>query len=183
MPCKVLIVVDMQNDFVTGPLGTPEARAIVPAVVNKIEAFLSESEDHFVVFTKDTHTSSYLRSLEGKYLPVEHCLLGSSGRDVISELDAFYKSPRAVSKPKTTFGYDNWDTYFGRSTTYTFELIGVCTDICVVSNALILRAYYPNAQITVDASCCAGTTPEKHKAALDVMRSCQIDVIGDETNA
>lgn len=183
MPRKVLIVVDMQNDFITGPLGTPEARAIVPAVVNKVEAFLAESKDSLVIFTKDTHTSSYLSSLEGKYLPVKHCLLGTSGRDVIDELDALCDSPRAVSRTKMTFGYDNWDTYFGWYEKYTFELIGVCTDICVVSNALILRAHYPNAQITVDASCCAGTTPEKHKAALEVMRSCQIDVIGDDVHA
>lgn len=183
MPRKILIVVDMQNDFITGPLGTPEARAIVPAVVNKIKAHVDASEENVVVLTQDTHAPDYLDTLEGQRLPVKHCIFGSVGWKIIDELPDLAPAHQLFSVAKMTFGHTDWGTDLGKLDQYSFELIGVCTDICVVSNALILRAHYPNAQITVDASCCAGSTPERHKAALDVMRSCQIDVIGDETNA
>lgn len=183
MPRKILIVVDMQNDFITGPLGTPEARAIVPAVVNKIEAHLDESENNIVVTTHDTHRGNYSETLEGQRLPVTHCLIGTLGWQIIDELLSIASKERWFDVHKVTFGHTAWQRNFGELDKFSFEIIGVCTDICVVSNALILRAYYPNAQITVDASCCAGSTPERHKAALDVMRSCQIDVIGDEANA
>lgn len=177
---KILIVIDMQNDFITGPLGTAEARAIVPNVVEKVKNF-----DGDVLFTRDTHHSDYFDTLEGTMLPVLHCTAGSDGWQVIDELLPYIKhSNSVVDKP--TFGYDNWKTYFHFDEDeydfglgLEFELCGVCTDICVVSNAIALRMFYPDALITVDASCCAGTTVEKHKAALEVMKSCQIEVIGE----
>lgn len=181
---KILIVVDMQNDFITGPLGTPEARAIVPACCRKIKAHLDESEENVVILTQDTHAPDYLDTLEGQRLPVQHCIIGSVGWKIIDVLPPDpVPDHQLFSVVKATFGYTDWGSDLGKLDQYSFELIGVCTDICVVSNALILRAHYPNAQITVDASCCAGSTPERHKAALDVMRSCQIDVIGDECDA
>lgn len=173
---KILVVVDMQNDFVDGTLGTAEAQAIVDNVVKKIEEF-----DGAIMVTHDTHFNNYMETREGKYLPVPHCIFGTEGwklnKRVQNELD--YKSYVSINKP--TFGsvelVDTIEEYIASDTEVT--LIGLCTDICVVSNAMLLKANYPELNITVDASCCAGVTPEKHKAALEVMKSCQINVIGE----
>ncbi|MBO5969824.1 MAG: cysteine hydrolase [Clostridia bacterium] len=182
---RTLIVIDMQNDFVTGPLGTEEAKAIVPQIKAKIDAYRSTGDE--VIFTRDTHTEDYMSTPEGKHLPVPHCIHNTEGWEVIPELDI----PECEHIDKPTFGWPFWthtespyendsdETYFYRDLE-EIELVGVCTDICVASNALILKAMYPWAEITVDASCCAGVTPETHKAALTVMKSCQINVINEE---
>ena len=173
---KVLIVVDMQNDFITGPLGTPEAVAIVPKVKEKLEK-ASENGD-LIIFTRDTHFDDYLSTKEGKALPVKHCILKTKGWEIIKELDTtiwhYQKIPWFCNK--YTFGAHYLPEMIMESELSSYcneiELVGVCTDICVVSNALILKShFYQTMEITVDASCCAGTTPEKHKAALEVMRS------------
>lgn len=171
MSNKILIVVDMQNDFVTGPLGTPEAQAIVPNVKNKIEEYISRGDK--VIFTRDTHYQNYLDTYEGKKLPVPHCIENTHGWNVIDELDHIY----CQHINKLVFGYMGWDLRLDNPS--EIELVGVCTDICVVSNALILRSTFRKAEITVDASCCAGTTLENHNAALQVMKCCQINVIGE----
>lgn len=168
---KVLIVVDMQNDFVTDSLGSKEAREIVPNVKNKIKRYADRGDR--IIFTRDTHVENYLDTPEGKKLPVKHCLQGTEGWQIVPGLET--EHCEYVDKP--TFGWMHWDDF---GTQDEIELIGVCTDICVVSNALILKAKYPEAVISVDASCCAGVTPEKHKAALETMRSCQIDVNGED---
>lgn len=165
---KTLIVVDMQKDFVNGTLGTKEAESIVENVKNKINEY-SENRDK-IIFTRDTHFDNYLETNEGKYLPVKHCIKDSDGWKIVDGLevdDAIY-----IDKP--TFGYTKWSEYdLGNE----IELIGLCTDICVVSNALIIKALYPEANVTVDSNCCAGVTPETHEAALKTMKMCQINVI------
>lgn len=183
---KVLIVVDMQNDFVTGSLGTPEAQAIVPRVVEKVKEFADK--DYEIIFTRDVHYSNYLEgTLEGKYLPIEHCIDATPGYYVIPELDELHM---LYSKDafKSTFGYNDWyyklqlrkrQTSLLNYNHIQFEIVGLCTDICVISNALILRTEFPNSEIIVHADCCAGTTPEKHAAALEVMKSCQILIKGE----
>lgn len=176
---KILIVVDMQNDFVTGPLGSPEARAIVSNIEEKIMSYLHNEGS--VIFTRDTHFYDYLKTNEGKHLPVEHCVKDTYGWEVINELDI----PLCQHIDKITFGYMYWGGLaeillpYNRGEDISIELVGVCTDICVVSNALILKAEFPEVEIIVDASCCAGVTPEKHAAALEVMKSCQIEVINE----
>lgn len=172
---KILIVVDMQNDFVSMALGTPEAQAIVSNVVEKIDAHRAEKS--VVIFTKDTHNGDYMESLEGQKLPVPHCIACTEGWAIIPEIDT--KNDEVILKK--TFGYDDWMGVIDSliDDTDEIEICGLCTDICVISNALIIRALYPNMPITVDAKCCAGVTPEKHKAALEVMKSCQIDVINE----
>lgn len=172
---KILIVVDMQNDFITGELGTPEAQAIVPNVVEKVRNW--PTTNGIVYFTRDTHNFNYWNTLEGKKLPIQHCIKNSAGWCIINELLRYTENAEVIDK--TTFGYNSWVIEFGSNEEVEFELCGVCTDICVVSNALALRMFYPNTKITVDASCCAGVTPEKHAAALEVMKSCQIDVINE----
>lgn len=167
---KTLIVVDMQNDFIDGALGTTEAQAIVPNVKKKIEEYNASGDA--IVFTRDTHFGNYLDTNEGKHLPVKHCIEGTYGWQICSELD--WESRPIVDK--LTFGNLNWKSFFDFE---EVELVGLCTDICVVSNALILKAMYPEINITVDASCCAGVTPESHKAALTTMKMCQINVIGE----
>lgn len=167
---KLLIVVDMQNDFVTGVLGTPEAQTIVPNVRIKINEYLNAGFD--IIFTRDTHSERYLQTQEGKNLPVPHCIYDTEGWQVVSELQI--PNPEYINKE--SFGYDSW--CLEKLHVYDeIEMVGVCTDICVISNALIIKAEYPEMPITVDASCCAGLTPEKHLAALSVMESCQINVI------
>lgn len=174
---KALIVVDMQNDFIYGSLSTPEAKRIVPNVVKKIEEY--RKNDYYIIFTQDTHYSYYLNTQEGRKLPIEHCLLCTTGRKLIKEMKA---KTYEIKRSKSTFGTD-WDfinVILNRCD--EIELIGVCTNICVISNALILKTQYPEIEITIDASCCAGTTPELHEAALKVMQSCQINVIEHEKN-
>lgn len=167
---KTLIVVDMQNDFIDGALGTKEAQAIVPNVKKKIEEYKAHGDN--VVFTRDTHFSNYLETNEGRHLPVEHCIEGTHGWQIRDEL---FIEPMPIVD-KLTFGNLNWKSFFEFE---EVELVGLCTDICVVSNALILKAMYPEINITVDASCCAGVTPESHQAALTTMKMCQINVIGE----
>lgn len=173
---KVLVVVDMQNDFITGPLGTKEARAIVPKVINKIKEWSGE-----LYFTQDTHDKFYLSTMEGKYLPIEHCIYPSEGwrlhpdiRKVVGPIPTFIKS---------TFGCTSLVTTISELAQVNeiekIELIGVCTDICVISNALLLKAFFPEIEIVVDAECCAGTDLESHVRALKAMRKCHIRVLGD----
>ena len=179
---KTLIVIDMQRDFIDGSLGTPEAQAIVPNVKKKIEEYKSRGDE--IIFTRDTHDENYLNTNEGKHLPVKHCIEGTDGWKIHPDLDI--KECEHIDKP--TFGwtfwtstasqYENDEDYF--RDLEEIEIVGLCTDICVVSNALILKANYPWANITVDASCCAGVTPESHKAALTTMKMCQINVINEE---
>ena len=176
---KVLIVVDMQNDFVTGPLGTPEAQAIVPHVEKKILEYLSDDAG-LVMFTRDTHFSDYYTTEEGKHLSVMHCLHSSDGWQIIPELKGYSDNSDGVYN-KFGFGYDSWtDVFMSGNSIESIELVGVCTDICVISNAIMLKSEYTEIPIVVDASCCAGTTPENHAAALQVMKCCQIEVIGEK---
>lgn len=167
---NLLIVIDMQNDFVTGSLGTKEAQAIVPAVVEKIANYRANNSD--VLFTRDTHPTFYLDTQEGRNLPVEHCIQNTPGWQIINEIDT--KSDSIFNKP--TFGSVELANYVADYDYKDIELIGLCTDICVVSNALLLKAYLPEVNISVDATCCAGVTPESHHAALETMKMCQITI-------
>ena len=172
---RILVVVDMQKDFVNGALGTKEAVAIVPAVVDKIRQY--EKENIFV--TRDTHQKDYLTTQEGRKLPVEHCIEGTPGWELDPIVAEAVQGAAIVNKP--TFGSTelmNIIREISEKDEISIELIGLCTDICVVSNALLLKAAVPEVEISVDASCCAGVTPEKHEAALETMRSCQIQVTG-----
>lgn len=172
---KILIVVDMQKDFVDGSLGTKEAASIVNAVVEKVERYDGE-----VIFTRDTHDTGYMESQEGKNLPVIHCVKDTEGWEIIRRLDDIRKEKRMKCYDKPTFGCvelaEDIKGAYENGEIESIEMIGLCTDICVVSNALLLKAYVPELPITVDAACCAGVTPEKHEAALETMRSCQIYV-------
>lgn len=167
---RLLIVVDMQKDFVDGSLGTKEAEGIVANVLKKIET--CKSEGWSVVFTRDTHPSDYLQSQEGQKLPVEHCIKGTDGWEIIPELREY--AEEVIDKP--TFGSTELVTYVKEADVESVELIGLCTDICVVSNALLLKANFPEMPISVDSTCCAGVTVASHEAALVTMKMCQIDV-------
>ena len=172
-----LIVVDMQNDFVNGSLGTPEAERIVPAVVDKIKNWQGN-----IIVTRDVHYDHYLNTFEGQNLPVRHCIFGTPGvelqSDVFSALgDAYDNGCRVYFLTKHTFGsMDLANFWKERPEPDEIELVGLCTDVCVVSNALLLRAALPETPIKVDSACCAGTNPDKHWAALRTMESCQIEV-------
>lgn len=157
----------MQNDFIDGSLGTKEAQDIVPKVAAKIREY-QEAGDQ-IIFTRDTHGEDYLETPEGKKLPVEHCIKGAKGWMIADGLEV--DGAEYIDKPN--FGWSHWNEW----TFDEIEMVGLCTDICVVSNALILKAEFPEVKITVDASCCAGVTPESHEAALLTMKMCQIDVI------
>ncbi|MDO5416425.1 MAG: isochorismatase family cysteine hydrolase [Lachnospiraceae bacterium] len=164
---RTLIVVDMQNDFIDGALGTKEAQAIVPNVKKKIREYQEHGDK--IIFTRDTHSEDYLNTPEGRKLPVKHCIEGTHGWQIAEGLEV----PGCSYLNKPTFGWIHWDGMLLGDV----ELVGLCTDICVVSNALILKAVFPEAEITVDASCCAGVTPETHRAALETMKMCQVQVI------
>ena len=173
---KALIVVDMQNDFIYGSLANPAAQAIVDNVAREIEYF-----DGNVILTKDMHYENYLSTQEGKKLPIEHCKFKTRGwfiPKILAEAGIRHDNcGRGYTKVlhKETFGFTKWDQYL--STNYDeIYICGTCTDICVISNALIIKAMYPEMKITVLKDLCAGSTPEKHEAALEVMRSCQIDI-------
>ena len=164
---KTLIVVDMQNDFIDMALGTAEAVAIVPKVRQKIQTYVQNGDT--VIFTRDTHGEDYLQTPEGKKLPVKHCVRGTKGWEIAQGL--YVDGCKIIDKPN--FGWPHWDA----EELQNVEIVGLCTDICVVSNALIIKAMFPDAQVQVDASCCAGVTPQSHEAALLTMKMCQIDVI------
>ncbi len=179
----VLVVVDMQNDFVSGALGTQEAFDIVPCVVGRVVDGLNRGET--ILFTRDTHEEDYLGTQEGRKLPVPHCIRGTEGWEIIPQLQEY--APHPIDKP--TFGSRELGALLrardedlrrqrqpgvGKVT-----LIGVCTDICVLSNALLVKAFLPEAEIVVEAGCCAGVTPQAHRTALEAMRACQITVVGE----
>ena len=166
---KTLIVVDMQNDFIDGSLGTKEAQAIVPKVKKKIEECIAEG--YRVIFTQDTHGENYLQTNEGRNLPVEHCISGTHGWRIREELDR----PDCDHISKPTFGYPDWDKKYAFDD--DIEIIGLCTGICVISNALILKAMFPEINISVISDCCACVTPDSHAAALETMKTCQIKVV------
>lgn len=189
---KVLIVIDLQNDFIDGSLGSEEAQRIVPNIVEKIKNF----DGDLIVLTQDTHYENYLNTKEGQKLPVVHCVYKTHGweinEDVIRAVKEVNKRTTYVLKP--TFGaslpmpdlksFNDLihvinSLYCHNKVEYVdIELVGLDTDICVISNALLLKSwFYEDAEITVDSKCCAGVTPQKHEAALEVMRSCQINVI------
>jgi len=172
----ILIVVDMQNDFIDGALGTPEAVKIVDNVVNKVKNFPGK-----VIYTRDTHFENYMETQEGKNLPVPHCIEGTDGWQVCPALEELRTGCETFDK--ITFG----SRELGMTLAWwqeedpigSVELVGLCTDICVISNAMIVKAFLPEAKVTVDASCCAGVTPESHKNALEAMKVCQIQVINE----
>ena len=181
---KILIVVDMQNDFIEGPLGTPEAVAIVDDVVKRIE----DSTNELILFTKDTHHEDYLETPEGKKLPVVHCVEGTRGWETNDKILQAWKNNestfRVVELENNTFN----KPVFGSVDLVDFltsypepideiELLGVCTDICVISNAIMIKNTLPHVKVSVNAKCCAGVTPQSHKEALNVMGLCQIDII------
>ena len=171
---KILIVVDMQKDFVDGALGTSEAVGIVDNVVEKAENF-----DGDIIVTYDTHFENYMETREGKYLPVPHCIKGTEGWKLNDKVQAAVdkKGFKAIEKP--TFGSVILPEYIKENYNpdeTEVEIIGLCTDICVVSNALVLKVAFPEMNITVDSACCAGVTVESHKAALETMKMCQINI-------
>ena len=183
---NILVIIDMQNDFITGSLGSPEAQAVVPKIVAKLHKFGGK-----VYATRDTHDADYLETSEGRHLPVPHCIVGTPGYAINSEILAAMEacsdnnsiSYRIINK--TTFGSTALAKTLSEISTYCnamgercrIELVGVCTDICVISNALLIKAYAPEIELVVDATCCAGTTPTAHQATLQVLKSCQIEVI------
>ena len=172
----VLIVVDMQNDFVSGALGTPEAAEIVPRAADRVAAAVSRGEE--ILFTRDTHGPGYLDTQEGRKLPVPHCIRGTRGWELIDQLRPFAEGRTVLDKP--TFGSAELGHLLAekseREPIGKVTLIGLCTDICVISNALLVKAFLPEAEVAVDAACCAGVTPESHRTALAAMRTCQITV-------
>ena len=171
---NILVVVDMQNDFIDGALGTPEAVAIVPKVMVKMMNF-----DGLVLATRDTHGEDYLERQEGKKLPVVHCIKGTHGWEIKDEIQQLLIS-QPIDKP--TFGSEALgkvlkDLNNDVEPIDSITLVGLCTDICVIANAMLLKAFLPEVPIMVDASCCAGVTPESHERALEVMKACQIEII------
>lgn len=172
----ILVVVDMQNDFVDGALGSKEAQAIVPKVVEKIQNFSGT-----VLFTRDTHEEDYMQTQEGKYLPVPHCIHNTQGWQLCPAVEQLR---RTEPLDKVTFGSRQLGELLCRmdlqEAINSVTLIGLCTDICVISNAFLVKAFLPEVTVTVDASCCAGVTPESHQTALNAMRACQIQIENDK---
>lgn len=174
---KVLVVVDMQNDFVDGALGTKEAVGIVEKVAAKIRNF-----DGNIFVTLDTHQDNYMETAEGKKLPVPHCIKETDGWLLNEKVKAALSGKDYKTLEKGTFGSTdlvNEIREIKGNDDIEMEFVGLCTDICVVSNVLLLKAYFPEEKLTVDASCCAGVTPKTHEAALETMKMCQIDVVGE----
>ena len=170
---KILVVVDMQRDFIDGSLGTKEAQGIVEAVKEKIRTYEPEN----VVATRDTHPENYLKTYEGRHLPVEHCIEGTDGWQLYPGIDELLSGCVIFDKP--TFGSVKLAEYLKKlnaASPIEVEIVGLCTDICVISNALLIKAYLPEVNISLDPKCCAGVTPESHEAALTTMRSCQIQI-------
>lgn len=176
---RILIVIDMQNDFITGALGTEEARSVLPRVLAYVKRWTAERQGE-IYFTRDTHHGNYLETQEGRELPVVHCLEGTEGWQLCPELTEYAEDCPVFDKP--TFGSQDLAEYLQESGEEPEEivLVGVCTDICVISNALLLKAFFPEARITVVADCCAGVTPESHERALAAMEACQVQVLRPE---
>lgn len=176
---EILVVVDMQNDFIDGALGTKEARSILPRVVERVRAFPGR-----VLYTRDTHEPDYLESQEGRNLPVPHCIRGTAGWALHPQIEALRKE-QPIDKP--TFGSVGLGQVLQAANREqpisSVTLVGLCTDICVISNALLLKAFLPEVKIAVDASCCAGVTPESHLQALEAMKVCQIHIENDPANS
>lgn len=169
---KVLVVVDMQNDFIDGALGTKEAVAIVPYVKEKIENF-----DGIVLYTRDTHFEDYMNTQEGNNLPVPHCIKGTQGWEIRPELDALRKT-EAIDK--VTFGSkDLVDVLKTIENIEEITFVGLCTDICVISNVMVTKAFYPEIPLVVDAKCCAGVSVQTHLNALEAMKVCQVKVVNE----
>jgi len=169
---KLLIIVDMQNDFIDGALGTPEAVAVVGNVAEKIRTF-----EGTVLFTRDTHEETYMETQEGRNLPVPHCIRGTYGWEIC---DALLPYVRGDVIDKVTFGSSELGGILKSmdeaDPVRSITLVGLCTDICVISNAMIAKAFLPEVPVTVDAACCAGVTPESHRNALAAMKMCQITI-------
>lgn len=176
---KYLIVVDMQKDFITGSLGTEEAQAILPKVIEKARNYDGE-----VLFTRDTHTADYLDTQEGKNLPVKHCIIHEEGWELDEALGDLAKEAGWRVYDKPTFGSvelaSDLKEENDRTPIEEIELCGLCTDICVVSNALLLKAFMPEVPVKVDAQCCAGVTPKSHRNALETMKMCQVLITNDK---
>ena len=170
---KLLVVIDMQVDFIDGALGTKEAEAIVPAVIQKITEF-----DGDVVYTRDTHEETYMDTAEGKKLPVPHCIRGSDGWQIHPGVYAAGEGKTIAVIDKPTFGSAALCDFAAAGEYASIELVGLCTDICVISNAMILKAALLEIPLLVDGACCAGVTPESHRNALEAMKMCQISVSG-----
>lgn len=178
---KILVCVDLQVDFINGVLGSKEAQAIIPNVVDKIKKF----DGNEIYYTLDTHHENYMDTQEGKKLPVKHCVEHSMGWMLNKEVDNAIKnsSVDAYEIRKPTFGSvtlaNELMFEFEEDDVFEIEFIGVCTDICVISNAMLIKAFFPEAKVVVDASCCAGVTPESHKNALEAMKMCQIEIVNE----
>ena len=174
---KVLIVIDMQNDFIDGALGTKQAQQIVPAVIDKVNEYQQQNE--CVIFTRDTHHHDYLHTQEGTKLPIEHCIRDTKGWQITDALTS--ATSEIIDKP--SFGTLVLPKVIEKATNGVVDsilLVGLCTDICVISNAMILKAAYPEVPIQVDASCCAGVTQESHNNALQAMKMCQITILNED---
>ena len=178
---KVLVVVDMQNDFIGGALGTPEAAAVVPRVVEKIRSW-----EGLIYATQDTHFANYLETQEGQVLPVEHCIQGTEGWRIEPRVrraltEGAKRNESVLYITKDTFGSRDLAAQLVERNkdepVACIELVGLCTDICVISNALVLKTFLPEVPIRVDAACCAGVNPESHQNALDALRQCQVTII------
>jgi len=177
---KLLVVVDVQNDFVTGSLGSPQAQAVVPNIVKAVMEHCSK-KNNITIFTKDCHFEDYLQTSEGKKLPIPHCVWATNGICFVPELEAISNSIYRVFQ-KSTFAFQDWGTYFEENTGFVAEdeirIIGLVTDVCVIANAIMIKTFAPDGvRVIVDASCCAGTSEEMHNKALDVMQGLQIEVI------
>lgn len=171
---KLLVVVDMQNDFIDGSLGSSQAQLILNNVKEKIELYNCNGDD--ILFTRDTHYDNYLETQEGKKLPVRHCIFNTAGWNISDKLNV----GNAVIFDKKTFGSYELAAYIKeKANVGEVEIAGLCTDICVVSNALILKSFLPEIEITVDGRCCAGVTEESHKAALLTMKMCQVNILNE----
>lgn len=171
---KILLVIDMQKDFVTGALANKEAQKIIGNIQKKIGEY--KKEGNLVFFTRDTHGEDYLNTQEGKLLPVVHCVKNSDGWQIINELAPEVSEMNVLDKPAFgSLALPQWlEEKLEHKVPDEIELCGVCTDICVISNAMILKAAFPETKIIVEGDCCAGVSPESHQTALDAMKACQI---------
>ena len=169
---KAIIVIDMQNDFVYGPLGTEEAVEMLPRLVNKLDRAVKEKTAD-LIFTQDTHKEDYFSTQEGRNLPVKHCIKGTEGWQLIHDITPFTKYAKAVIEKKA-FGSTRLPSLI--KPYKEVEFVGVCTDVCIISNALLVKAFYPELLVSVDSKCCAGVTPESHQNALAAMKACQCKI-------